>query len=112
MHKCSVADPGSGIGCFFDPWIRDGRKSASESGMINPDHIFLSLETIFLVSLGLNYLFFDEDPGWSQFGSGILDPGWKKVGSGIRDKNPGSATLLKCIPLYNIVEVFLSKVSY
>jgi hypothetical protein len=32
---CSVADldPGSGIGCLFDPWIRDGRKSASGSGI-------------------------------------------------------------------------------
>jgi hypothetical protein len=39
--------------------------------------------------------FFDEDPGWRQFGSGIRDPGWKKVGSGIRDKHPGSATLLR-----------------
>jgi hypothetical protein len=38
----SVADPdpGSGIGCLFDPWIRDGRKSASGYGMNNPDHIF------------------------------------------------------------------------
>jgi hypothetical protein len=38
----SVADPdpGSEIGYLFDPWIRDGRKSASGSGMNNPDHIF------------------------------------------------------------------------
>jgi hypothetical protein len=37
--------------------------------------------------------FFDEDPGWRQFGSGmetvrILDPGWKKVGSGINIPDP------------------------
>ncbi len=32
------------------------RKSASGSGMSNPDHIFQSLETIFLVFLGLKYL--------------------------------------------------------
>jgi hypothetical protein len=43
----SVADPGSGIGCFFDPWIRDpGWEKVSirirdpGSGMNNPDHIF------------------------------------------------------------------------
>ena len=85
MHKCSVADPGSGIGCFFDPWIRDGRKSASESGMINPDHIFLSLETIFLVSLGLNYLFLDEDPGSGMESVRILDSGSGMEKSRIRD---------------------------
>ncbi len=45
----SVADPdpGSGIGCLFDPWIRDpGWEKVSirirdpGSGMNNPDHIF------------------------------------------------------------------------
>jgi hypothetical protein len=35
--------------------------------------------------------FFDADPGWKKFGSGIR--GWKKFGSGIWDKHPGSATL-------------------
>jgi hypothetical protein len=87
MHKCSVADPdpGSGIGCFFVPGIRDGRKSASESGMINPDHIFLSLETIFLVSLGLNYLFFDEDPGSGMESVRIRDSGSGMEKSRIRD---------------------------
>jgi hypothetical protein len=37
MQYCG---PGSGIGCLFDPWIRDWRKSASGSGMNNPDDIF------------------------------------------------------------------------
>ena len=76
----SVADPepGSGIGCLFDPWIRDGRKSASGSGMNNPDRIFESLETIFLLFWGLKYLnslmrIRNRDPGWRQFGSGIRD---------------------------------------
>jgi hypothetical protein len=45
----SVADPdpGSGIGCLFDPWIRDPGSGMGESqhpdpgsGMNNPDHIF------------------------------------------------------------------------
>jgi hypothetical protein len=44
---CSVADPGSGIRCLFDPrdpgWVKNSR---SESGMNNPDHISESLETI------------------------------------------------------------------
>jgi hypothetical protein len=38
MVKVSVADPdpGSGIGCLFDPGIRDGRKSAYGSGIQDP----------------------------------------------------------------------------
>jgi hypothetical protein len=84
-YATSVADPdpGSGIGCFFDPWIRDGRKSASGSGMNNPDHIFKSLETNFFAFLGLKYinsLMRTRDPGWRQFGSGIRDG--KKSDSG------------------------------
>ncbi len=76
--------PGSGM----------GRKLASGSGMNNPDHIFLSLETIFFCFLGVKILkFFDEDPGSGMETVRIRDPGWKKVGSGIRDKHPGSATL-------------------
>jgi hypothetical protein len=44
------------------------------SGMNNPDHIFWSLETIFLLFWGVKILkFFDVDPGWRQFGSGIRD---------------------------------------
>jgi len=38
---------GSGIGCFFDPWIQDPGSGMGESqhpdpgsGMNNPDHIF------------------------------------------------------------------------
>jgi hypothetical protein len=50
----------------------------SGSGMNNKDHISESLETIFWVRI---LKFFDADPGW------------KKFGSGIRDKHPGSATL-------------------
>jgi hypothetical protein len=46
------------------------------SGMNNLDHIFNSLETIFLLLLGLKYLnslMRIRDPGWRQFGSGIRD---------------------------------------
>ncbi len=80
-------DPGSGM----------GRKSASGSGMNNPDHIFKSLETILLIFLGSKYLI-------SLWGSGILDGDISDPGSGmdkirIRDKHPGSATLfMACIP--------------
>jgi hypothetical protein len=50
-------DPGYGIRCLFDPWIRDPGWVESQhpypgSGMNNPDHIFYSLETIFLVFWG------------------------------------------------------------
>jgi hypothetical protein len=45
--RSSVAhtDPGSGIRCLFDPWIRDPGWVESQhldpgSGMTNPDHIF------------------------------------------------------------------------
>jgi hypothetical protein len=76
--------------------IRDPAQSRSGSGMNIPDHISVSLETIF----GFKILkLFDVDP---NRGSGIfltLDPGsgMEKIGSGIRDKLPGSATLLKRI---------------
>jgi hypothetical protein len=66
------------------------------SGMNNPDHIFLSLETIFLLFWGLKYLnslMRIRDPGSRMETVRIRDSGWKKVGSGIRDKHPGSATL-------------------
>ncbi len=77
-----ISDLGSGIRCFFDPWIRDpvsgmGKEQGSGYGMNNPDHISQRLETIFWVKIR------------------IRDPrsGWKKMGAGIRDKHPGSATL-------------------
>jgi hypothetical protein len=53
------------------------------SGMNNPDHIFWSLETIFLLFWGLKFKFFDEDPGSGMEAVRIRDPGWKKVGFGI-----------------------------
>jgi hypothetical protein len=51
----SIADPDPGSGAFLTPGSGMGRKSASGSGMNNPDHIFQSLETTFLVFLGLKY---------------------------------------------------------
>jgi hypothetical protein len=52
----SVVDPDPGSGAFLTPGSGMGRKSASESGMNNQDHIFYSVETIFLVFWGLKYL--------------------------------------------------------
>jgi hypothetical protein len=81
---------------FFDPWIRDGRKSASGSGIREeqPGSYFLELRNHFFAFFGVKILkFFDEDPGSGMETVRIQDPGWKKVGSGIRDKHPGSATL-------------------
>jgi hypothetical protein len=48
-----------------------GKKSGSGSGMNNPDHISESLETIFWVKI---LKFFDADPGWKKFRSGINIP--------------------------------------
>jgi hypothetical protein len=78
--RIRIRDPG--LGAFLTPGsgIRDGRKSASGSGMNNPDHIFWSLETILK--------FFDEDPGSGMETVRIRDPGWKKVGSGINIPDP------------------------
>jgi hypothetical protein len=88
MHKCSVADPdpGSGIGFFFDSGIRDGRKSASRSGMINPDHIFFELRNHFFGFFGVKLLIL-----WR--GSGIRDGVSSDPGFWIRDgknSDPGS----------------------
>ncbi len=80
----SVADPGSGA--FF--WPQDpgsGMGNKSGSGMNNPDHISESLETIFWVKL---LKFFDADPGWKKFGSGMEKlTNYECCGSGVY---PGS----------------------
>jgi hypothetical protein len=85
---CSVADPdpGSGIGCFLTPGfgIRDGRKSASGSGIRDeqPGSYFLLFFWVKILK------FFDEDPGSGMETVRIRDPGWKKVGSGINIPDP------------------------
>jgi hypothetical protein len=89
----SVADPdpGSGIGYLFDPWIRDGRKSESGSGIRDeqPGSYFLELRNHFFAFFGVKILkFFDEDPGWRQFGSGIRDGKKSDPGSGINIPDP------------------------
>jgi hypothetical protein len=86
------------LGAFLIPGsgIRDGRKSASGSGIRDeqPGSYFLELRNHFFAFLEVKILkFFDEDPGSGMETVRIRDPGWKKVGSGIPDKHPGSATL-------------------
>ncbi len=71
---------------FFTRGSGMGKKSGSESGMQNPDHISERLETIFWVKI---LKFFDAAPGWEKIR--IRDPGWRKFGSGIQDIHPGSA---------------------
>jgi hypothetical protein len=69
---------------FFDPWIRDGRKSASGSGIRveQPGSYFLELRNHFFAFLGNKILkIFDEDPESGMETVRIRDPGWKKVGS-------------------------------
>ena len=55
----SVADPdpGSGIRCFFDPWIRDGFFPDPRSRIPDPDHCFVSLFTKFFCKNSLFYLY-------------------------------------------------------
>jgi hypothetical protein len=69
-----------------------GKKSGSGSGIRDeqPGSYFLELRNHFWVKI---LKFFDADPEWKQFGSGMEK-------SRIRDKHPGSATLhdsLRCL---------------
>jgi hypothetical protein len=84
---------GSGIGCLFDPWIRDGRNSASGSGIRDkqPGSYFLELRNHIFAFLGVKILKFFEDPGWKKVGSGINIPDpqhWAWI------RGSGSTTLL------------------
>ncbi len=90
MSSVADPDPGSGIGCLFDPWIRDPgwEKVSIRIRDEQPGSYCLELRNHFFAVFGVKILkFFDEDPGWRQFGSGMEN-------SRIRDKHPGSATLV------------------
>jgi hypothetical protein len=68
--RIRIRDPG--LGAFLThPWgsgIRDGRKSASGSGIRDeqPGSCFLELRNHFFAFFGVKKIlkFFDEDPGW------------------------------------------------
>ncbi len=85
-----IWDPG--LGAFLTPGsgIRDGRKSASGSGVRDeqPGSYFLELRNHFFAFFGVKILkFFDEDPG-----SGIRDGDSSDPGSGMeksRIRDPG-----------------------
>jgi hypothetical protein len=53
----SVADPDTGLGAFLTPGSGMGESQHPDPGsrMNNPDHIFWSLESIFLLFWGLKY---------------------------------------------------------
>jgi hypothetical protein len=56
---------------------------------IQPGSYFLELRNHFFAFLGVKILkFFDEDPGWRQFGSGIRDGKKSDPGSGINIPDP------------------------
>jgi hypothetical protein len=79
---------GSGIRCFFDPWIRDpGWLKKIKIRDDHPRSYFRELRNNFWVKI---ILFFaadaDRDPG--IFLTRIRDPHWKKFGSGINIPDP------------------------
>ncbi len=96
MLQIRIRDPGLGDFWPLYPGWEKVSIRIRDPGWTTRIIFFKSLETIFLLFLGLKYLnsLRIRDPGWRQFGSGIWDPGWKKVGSGIGDKHTGSATLV------------------
>jgi hypothetical protein len=89
--RIRIRDPGL-LGTFLTPGsgIRDGRKSASGSGIRDeqPGSYFLELGNHFFAFLGVKIIkFFDEDPG-----SGIRDGDSSDPGSGMeksRIRDPG-----------------------
>jgi hypothetical protein len=79
LVKHSVPVTGSGIHCFFDPWIRysDRIFGWKRSGFGIRD--FRALSNIFLGLKKLNYFFVDPDRGSGSFLT--LDPGMEKFRS-------------------------------
>ncbi len=76
VFRIRIRDPG--LGAFLTPGsgIRDGRKSASGSGIRDeqPGSYFLELRNHFFAFIGLKYLnslMRIRDPGWRQFGAGM-----------------------------------------
>jgi hypothetical protein len=77
-----IRDPGSGIRCLFDPWIRDPGSGAFLTGIRirdeQPGSYFREPKKL-IFGLKLEILkFLDVDPGWKKFGSRMeksRDPG-------------------------------------
>ncbi len=72
-RTADVADPDPGSGAFLTPrWVKNQYPDLGSRSRMNTHHIFESLETIF-GDLKKMYTFFDADPGWNKFGSGVKD---------------------------------------
>ncbi len=90
----SVADPGSGMGCLFDPLIPDSGWVKSQDPDPGPGWttriLFPRAKNPFFGLKFLNSLMQIRDPGWKQFGSGILDEKSRirEPGSGINIPDP------------------------
>ncbi len=105
---------GSRIRCLFDPWIRDPGLTTQIMCLELRNHflcvkILNSLNLKFnKKSVELNWIeFFDADPGWRQFGSGmetvrIRDGKKSDQGSGINIPDPQHRKKLR-INTYNFI---------
>jgi hypothetical protein len=103
MPMSQYCGSGSGIGCLFDPWIRDPgwEKVSIRIRDEQPGSYFLELRKhFFLLFLGLKYLnslMRIQDPGWRQFGSGIRDGKNLDPGSGINIPDPQHCNVAKVL---------------
>jgi hypothetical protein len=89
--RIRIRDPG--LGTFLTPgaWIRDPgwKKVSIRIRDEQPGSYFLELRNLFFAFMGVKILtFFDQDPGWRQFGSGIRDGKKSDPGSGINIPDP------------------------
>jgi hypothetical protein len=83
-----------------------GKKSASGSGMNNPDQIF-ELRNHFFGLKYFNSLMRIRDPGWRQFGSGIRDGKKSDPGSGINIPDPQHWFLISVLDRNFIVSMLI-----
>jgi hypothetical protein len=90
--RIRIRDPG--LGAFLTPGsgIRDGRKSASRSGIRDeqPGSYILELRNRFFAFFGVKLLKFFEDPGSGMETVRIRDGKKSDPGSGINIPDPGS----------------------
>jgi hypothetical protein len=72
-----------------------------------PGSNFLELKNHFFAFFGVKILkFFDEDPGWKQFGSGIRDGKKSNPGSGINIPDPQHCKNVHLFPVLWIRDVY------
>jgi hypothetical protein len=96
---------GSGIRCLFYPWI--GIRIRDEQ----PGSYFREFKIFWVKTLK----FFDADPGWKKFVSGIRDSGWKKFHRKASNTNIHLGTRKKsslkknCLSVLSLLEVARSQ---